>query len=606
MAKKETIFITWFPLYYGLAFIKHILAAFYDGRVDLKSKINVSGLVQEEMEQVFYEKTTGFMFDKIYIIMPTDEVFFQITSGTLSFMQLKLQQDELMNNSGIADIWFEVFEKVDPNDFNGHIDYVKQNYPEKFKEFIRLYWRVVNYLSPSQQITWLKHYSNLPDEYKKRFEFIFVDDLKAEERNDYEKVLKLTSKYVDKIVRNHKNAQFVVNTGLQTTQFTVAWFLLASANKLPRDTRFIEAYDIKNSRPNHKFQAFFIREYPADLISALSEKISIYEEPKTKPRKIAELKFQTYIEQGFAILLMGERGTGKSHIVNKYANSENVKLIAANCASFIDSHIAESELFGYEKGAFTGAVKAKPGLIEQANGGILFLDEVHTLPKDIQFKLMRAFATDEENRMTIRRLGSTKEKKVSLKALILATNKTIDELRELLLPDFYDRIVQLVIELPPLRQTRREIIPAFKVIWQQLNFDSLGFEFPSYDKALLNWIKSLPLFGNYRDLQRIAMNYKAYLEFPDELKKLLPYKNALDYTKEQFRKYMLNAEASQQENPYFSTIRTTQQMITEFKRDLANWAIQTFGSAQKAVKHFESLGEKITKETLYNWRNAKG
>ncbi len=304
-------------------------------------------------------------------------------------------------------------------------------------------------------------------------------------------------------------------------------------------------------------------------------------------------------------MLLGERGTGKSHIVNKYANSENVKLIAANCASFIDSHIAESELFGYKKGAFTGAIKDKSGLIEQADGGILFLDEVHTLPKDIQFKLMRAFATDEENRMTIRRLGSTKEIKVKLKALIFATNKTIDELRDLLLPDFYDRIVQLVIELPPLRQTRNEIIPAFREIWKQLRFDELGYEFPQYDKPFLNWIKSLTLFGNYRDLQRIAMNYKAYLDFPDELKKLLPYKSAFDYTKEQLSKYMLNSELSQQENKYFSTNKTPKEMLTEFRQDLANWAIKTFGSAQQAVKHFESLGEKITKETLYYWRNAK-
>ncbi len=605
MVKNETIFASWFPLYDGLPFVKHILAAFYDRIVDLNSRIDVRGLVQEEMEQVFYRRQSGFMFDKIYIITPSDEMFFQITSGTLNFIQLKLHQDELISNSEIADIWFEVFEKVDTNDFCGQIDYIRKNYPQKLQEFIRLYWRVINYLSPSQQILWLKRYSNLPEEYKQRFEFIFVNDLRPEERNDYEKILKLTSRYVEKITQKHKYANFVVNTGFQTSQFTVAWFLLASAGKLPKNTRFIEAYDVKNSRPNHKFQTFFIREYPANLISSLSEKINIYEEPKTKPRKIAELKFQTYIEQGFAILLIGERGTGKSHIVNKFANKENVKLIAANCASFIDSYIAESELFGYKKGAFTGAVRDKAGLIEQADGGILFLDEVHTLPKDIQFKLMRAFATDAENRMTVRRLGSTREIRVRLKALIFATNKTIDELRQLLLPDFYDRIVQLVVELPPLRQTPGEIIPAFEGIWRQLKFEELNYPFPSYDKALLNWIKSLPLFGNYRDLQRIAMNYKAYLDFPSELKKSLPYKSAFEYIKDQFSKYMLNAERSQQPNSYFSVTKTPKQMLAEFRRDLANWAIEIFGSARLAAEHFKSLGEQITEVTLYNWRNVK-
>jgi transcriptional regulator with AAA-type ATPase domain len=221
---------------------------------------------------------------------------------------------------------------------------------------------------------------------------------------------------------------------------------------------------------------------------------------------------------------------------------------------------------------------------------------------------MRAFATDEQNRMTIRRIGDSKERKIKLKALILATNRTIDELKQVLLPDFFDRIAQLIIELPPLRETPEEIIPGFKEIWKGLKFETAYpfDDYPGKDKRLLNWIKSLPLYGNYRDLQRIAINYKAYLEFDKKTISLLPEKSAFEFTKNQFEKYMLNSETHQQPNPYFDENKTPNQALALFKKDYVAWAKKRFGTLKNAVRHFNQLKENnITYRTLQNWSKTK-
>ena len=604
MTPKKTIFISWFPLYYGLAFFKHIIAAFYSSKVTTDKFIFAENLEQEDFENIFYEYKNGFMFDKIYILTPDDELYKKTTSQLKRWHRQKIEvYDDALKNSPTYKIWSEVLFNKKFKSVKEVMDYVNKKFPERFDIFKKEYWRFVHHLLPSWQIEWLLNYSNLPEDYKKRFNFLKIKLEELPEHRDIEKISKIVLKNMSKITSKTKNANYLINTNLQTSHYTIAWFVLANAGMLPPNTRFIESLDIKNSRPDKRFQAFYIKEQPVNIISELTDKVRIYEEPKSKKRKIVEKTFRTYIKQGFAILILGERGTGKSYIAEKYAKQNDIKFISANCASFIDSQIAESELFGYEKGAFTGATQTKKGLIEEANGGILFMDEIHTLPKDIQFKLMRAFATDEQNRMTIRRLGGTSEIKIKLKALVFASNRSIDELRKILLPDFYDRVVQLVIELPPLRKTPEEIIPAFQDIWTQLKFDELGIEFPKKDKQLTSWIQKLPLYGNYRDIQRIAMNYKAFLQFPQNLKKELQYSSAYDFTRKQFEIYMHNKQDS--EEKYFHYDLTTEEIITNFKKDLANWAIKEFGSAAKAVEHFKTLGEKITKETLYNWRNKK-
>ncbi|MCB9932231.1 MAG: sigma 54-interacting transcriptional regulator [Planctomycetes bacterium] len=159
--------------------------------------------------------------------------------------------------------------------------------------------------------------------------------------------------------------------------------------------------------------------------------------------------------QDAPVLVYGETGSGKG-VIADYVHRKSGRggrLVSLNCATF-QSNLFESELFGYMRGAFTGAVKDTPGLFEAAEGGTLFLDEIGDTPVEIQPKLLRAL---EEG--VIRRVGGTREIPVDVR-LVCATNKDLKELikagkfRE----DLYYRINSFVVTLPPLRE-RREDIP---------------------------------------------------------------------------------------------------------------------------------------------------
>jgi len=150
------------------------------------------------------------------------------------------------------------------------------------------------------------------------------------------------------------------------------------------------------------------------------------------------------------ILVQGESGTGKELIARALHQSSHLAdkpLVVINCAA-LPATLLESELFGYEKGAFTGAVGMKQGLFEVADGGTLFIDEIGELAGELQAKLLRVLEDG-----SLRRVGSVKERRVHVR-LIAATNRDLQEevkakrFRE----DLYYRINVLTMELPPLRQ----------------------------------------------------------------------------------------------------------------------------------------------------------
>ncbi|GHU68659.1 hypothetical protein FACS189413_06090 [Bacteroidia bacterium] len=227
-------------------------------------------------------------------------------------------------------------------------------------------------------------------------------------------------------------------------------------------------------------------------------------------------------------------------------SERGTKIIEADCASFSDDNTAESELFGYKEGTFTGGLKeGKNGLFVEANGGILFLDEIHNLSKLVQSKLMKAIQTDKNDFMYIRKLGSTESTKIKCK-LIFATNKTVAELRDILLPDFYDRIVQHVVELPPLRYTKEDRETDWENTWKYL-FDKIK-PMPNVPQEieLLNWLKELKLYGNYRDLQKIVMYYNAFNQFDDETKALIEEQSPFEYAKNAYTKYHSQKPSNEQ------------------------------------------------------------
>ena len=157
-----------------------------------------------------------------------------------------------------------------------------------------------------------------------------------------------------------------------------------------------------------------------------------------------------------SVLISGESGTGKELAARAihYASPRAEKpIITVNCAA-ISENLLESELFGHEKGAFTGAVKQKAGLVEKADGGTLFLDEAGDIPLSVQVKLLRFLQFGE-----FQHIGETKTRKVDVR-LITATNRNIEALIEKnkFREDFYYRLNVINIHIPALRQ-RKEDIP---------------------------------------------------------------------------------------------------------------------------------------------------
>ena len=158
-----------------------------------------------------------------------------------------------------------------------------------------------------------------------------------------------------------------------------------------------------------------------------------------------------------SVLLLGETGTGKelfARVIHNSSSRGGMPFVPINCSAIPDP-LLESELFGYAKGAFTGAVSAKAGLLDEGNGGTLFLDEIGDMPPALQAKLLRVFEEQE-----VRPLGSTKSRKIDVR-FITATNQDLGEaiaagrFRE----DLYYRINIINLQLPPLRERKADIVP---------------------------------------------------------------------------------------------------------------------------------------------------
>jgi DNA-binding NtrC family response regulator len=156
------------------------------------------------------------------------------------------------------------------------------------------------------------------------------------------------------------------------------------------------------------------------------------------------------------VLIMGESGTGKelaARAVHEQSKRCDAPIITVNCAA-IPETLIESELFGHEKGSFTGAVQTRHGMVEAADGGTLFLDEVGELPLSAQARLLRVLQDGE-----IRRVGSSQPRRINVR-LIAATHRELAQLveRNLFRDDLYFRLRVMEIWLPPLRERGRDIV----------------------------------------------------------------------------------------------------------------------------------------------------
>jgi len=207
-----------------------------------------------------------------------------------------------------------------------------------------------------------------------------------------------------------------------------------------------------------------IADHPSPRAAALKEQAAQRPEPEEQAGIIgnchAMQTLYTHIAKvaptDSTVLVLGETGTGKELVarsVHQRSLRADKTLISVNCAA-IPETLIESELFGYEKGAFTGANASRMGLIEAADGGTLFLDEIGELPMEAQARLLRFIQEGE-----IRRIGSVHSRKVNVR-LICATHRNLQQLSSegLFRQDLYYRINVLRLFLPPLRERGKDIL----------------------------------------------------------------------------------------------------------------------------------------------------
>lgn len=271
----------------------------------------------------------------------------------------------------------------------------------------------------------------------------------------------------------------------------------------------------------------------------------------------------------FSVLILGERGVGKTKLVQDKCKEE---LVIANCASFADDTMAESELFGYKKGAFTDAKEDKLGLFEKANNGTLFFDEVHNLSPRVQEKLMTALQTESKEpnkgKFRIRKLGDTKSHYVTVRP-VFASNLPLKQLRKKLMPDLYDRISQLVIEIPNIHESKVKVSVAFKDVWKAMQF----VEHPEMPKHLdfERWLNGIHLEGNYRTLQNIAINWHQ-----GRLMNLKEEK-VFDFVRNQIEQFH-NTDSETKVKPQFNFLKgkTKKEMEKEYRKAMYDWAKENF------------------------------
>jgi DNA-binding NtrC family response regulator len=198
------------------------------------------------------------------------------------------------------------------------------------------------------------------------------------------------------------------------------------------------------------------------------------------------------------VLITGESGTGKEMIaraVHYHSDRVGQPFIAVNCKAFAEG-VLESELFGHEKGAFTGADRAKPGLFERAAGGTVFLDEIGEVSGDFQGKLLRVLQEKK-----LQRVGGTEERAVDIR-VVAATNRDLraEVIAGRFREDLYFRLAVIPVQLPPLRERREDVLPLARHFLMKWNTE-LSRKIRGWTPEVETYLLKHSWPGNVRELE---------------------------------------------------------------------------------------------------------
>ncbi len=301
--------------------------------------------------------------------------------------------------------------------------------------------------------------------------------------------------------------QVIVMTGFQEVATAVEAMKLGAYDYLTKPTR-IEELDVLVQKAAEKGR--LLRENVA--LRAHAPGAQVFGGLLTRSPRMQEVLriIERVAPTESAVLVLGESGTGKELVaraIHEHSQRAGRPFVPIHCGA-LPREVLESELFGHEKGAFTGAVAAKPGLIELADGGTLFLDEIGEMEPESQVKLLRVLETG-----TFFRVGGTRPRRVDVR-VVAATNRDLAEAMRAgeFRQDLYYRINTITIQLPPLRE-RREDIP---MLARHFLEGLAGYGPRRLGAAALRCLEAYAWPGNVRELQH-AMERAAILARGEEI-----------------------------------------------------------------------------------------
>ncbi len=302
----------------------------------------------------------------------------------------------------------------------------------------------------------------------------------------------------------------------------------------------------------------------------------------------------------YSVIIYGESGSGKEAIaqeIHKRSKRKSKPFIAIDCGA-LSKELAGSELFGHEKGSFTGALNQKIGSFELANTGTIFLDEVANLSYDIQVSLLRVV---QERKM--RRVGGTKDIELDVRIIIASNEKLWDATRKgKFREDLYHRFNEFSIDVPPLRQRQDDIMLFANHFLQQTNAE-LGKQVTRFSAEVENIFRSYVWYGNLRELKNVIKRATLLSDGEQVEASSLPFEIS-HFNKLQFDK--------QPEPAAVNTIPNTIDELTETPRTISETTLKGASidaeyemilRALKKVNFNKSKAAKllnIDRKTLYN------
>ena len=505
---------------------------------------------------------------------------------------------------GFKDLYFAARLMAKDSEFKRQIDEIRKKYRSACMDSD--YSPALKSLEVCKGLSKVYFFTDIPapGQWGKKFQSVIpapieskIIPIAVKNTHRYKDMFDSTVREWNKIIDSDKEVVPYFNLSSGTTAMNAIWIVLAGS-RFSKVARFIQ---VESSEDNPKPFAFDydLKSFAMSAIRDI-ELDSAFDPIIGESAKIIRVKklANKAAITDFNILIYGESGTGKelfAEAIHKSSQRKNHKFMAVNCAA-LPASLLESQLFGYKKGAFTGANKDTAGLFASCDGGTLFLDEVETCPPELQAKLLRALQPPRGESPTaryIRPVGGDEDEKFDVR-IIAATNEKLTP--DLFRSDLLNRLATLAITLPPLRERKADI----RLLAQNF-FDNIKEQVPGgngkvLDESAINFIDNYPWPGNVRQLQNALIQSIVFGEADvitaDDFRQILPAGT------------QTTLNAMQSETPdsipeSFNIVRHIEQKCLDIKEQYMRRALTISKTKSQAA---ELLG--ISYQTWDNWKKA--